>query len=110
MLSDRDDPAGPLIGELLDTAGADVTLTASSPEAARAVAGDRPPTLVVAASDRSIVAELRGSASRRQRAAAGVVLVDGDADADAALRGGADSVLIRPVESERLVEAIVRLA
>lgn len=109
MLADPVDPGASVIGGVLDAAGAEVTLTASASDAARAVDGDRPPTLIVAAADRGVVNALRGSASRRQRDAAVVVLVDSDDDADAALRDGADSVLIRPVEAERLVEAIARL-
>ncbi len=56
------------------------------------------------------MADLRGSLSARQRGVSVVVVVD-DADAaDSALADGADSVLIRPVEAERLVEAIDRLS
>ncbi|UDY34121.1 hypothetical protein [Dermatobacter hominis] len=104
-----DDPAAALIAEVLGDSGAEVAVTASAVDAAVAVQQDGSPTLVVTTPATSLVADLRGSASRRQRDAAVVVVVDSPDDADAALTAGADSVLVRPVEAERLVEAIAQL-
>jgi DNA-binding response OmpR family regulator len=111
VVADRvDDAAAALIAEVLGASGADVQVTGSSVDAAVAVQHDGSPTLVVTtATGSSLVADLRSSASRRQRDAAVVVVVDSPDDADAALTAGADSVLIRPVEAERLVEAVAQL-
>jgi DNA-binding response OmpR family regulator len=105
-----DDPAAALIAEVLGASGAEVRVTGSAVDAALAVQLDRSPTLVVTTADTSLVGDLRGSASRRQRDAAVVVVVDSPDVADVALAAGADSVLIRPVEADRLVEAIAQLS
>ncbi len=110
VVADRDDPAVGLVAEVLGASGSAVEVTESPVAAALAVQQDGAPTLVVTASATSLVADLRASASRRQRDAAVVVVVDSPEDADAALAAGADSVLIRPVEAERLVEAVAQLA
>ncbi|HMU79979.1 MAG TPA: hypothetical protein P5193_06950 [Microthrixaceae bacterium] len=104
------DPGGVMLGDLLGAAGAEVLLTDSVALAAGTALSDPPSTIVLATPATTLVADLRGSLSARQRGVSVVVVVD-DADAaDSALADGADSVLIRPVEAERLVEAIDRLS
>jgi len=111
VLADRaDDPAAAVIGAELTAAGAEVAVTDSAVAAAESVQHESVTTLVMTGSDLSIIAALRDAASRRQRTVSVVAIVDDPAGADAALATGADSVLIRPVESDRLVEAVTRLA
>lgn len=111
VLADRaDDPTAAVIGAELASAGAEVAVTSSSVAAVESIQHESVNTLVVSGSDLSIVTGLRDAASRRQRTVSVVAVVDDASVADAALGAGADSVLIRPVEAERLVEAVTRLA
>ncbi len=111
VLTDRDDdPAASVLGQELTAAGAEVAVTGSSVAAAESIRHESVTTLVVTGTDLSIVVELRTAVSRPQRTVSIVAVVDDADGADLALRAGADSVLIRPVESDRLVEAVTRLS
>ncbi len=103
------DPAAALIGRLLTDAGAEVAVTPSSEAAALSVEEEGVAVVVVTDGTLDLVAGLRSSASRKQRSVAVVVVLDTEHEADEALRSGADSVLIRPVEADRLVETVTRL-
>lgn len=105
-----DDAAAALIGRLLSEAGAEVAVTPSTAATAEAVETEDVSTVVVTNGATDLVAGLRASTSRRQRNVSVVAVVDTTDDADAALEAGADSVLMRPVEAERLVEAVSSLA
>src|SRR5690606_42084427 len=98
-----------MLGDLLGEAGAEVLLTDSVALAAGTALSDPPSTIVLATPATTLVADLRGSLSARQRGVSAVAAVD-DADAaDSALADGADPVLIRPFAAARPAEAIQRL-
>lgn len=111
VLADRDDdPAAAVLAQELTTAGGEVAVTSSAEAAAVSIQEESVATLVVAREDLPLVTALRGAASRRQRTVSVIALLDTADGADAALAAGADAVLIRPVELDRLVEALTRLA
>lgn len=107
--ADDGDPTASLVGQVLADAGAEVAVTASREAAAESVESEDVAVLVVVDGTTDLVAGLRSSDSPRQRHVSIAVVVSSADHADGALDAGADSVLIRPVEADRLVEAVTRL-
>ena len=108
--------AGRTVCAVLSAAGFETVATREQTAATESVIHEGVSVLVAAhsaggaAQSADLVRELRSGAHPTLRDVSVVVLVDDAGGADAALAAGADSVLIRPVESERLVEAVTEVA
>jgi DNA-binding NarL/FixJ family response regulator len=108
--------AGRTVCAVLGVAGFDAVTTRDAAAATESVASEGVAVVVVAhaagTAGRStdLVRTLRTSVEPTVRDVSVVVLVDDAGGADAALAAGADSVLIRPVEAERIVEAVTEVA
>lgn len=111
-----DDDAGRTVAAVLGAAGFETADTHDPGEAVRAVQQEGA-SIVIAAHgtggvprSADLVRELRSGAHPAVRDVSVVVLVDDAGGGDSALLAGADSVLLRPVEADRLVQAVTELA
>jgi len=108
--------AGHTVCVVLGAAGFEAVTTRDVRAAVDAVANEGVAVVVAAhgagGAPRSaaLVNELRSAPEPGTRDVSVVVLVDDAGGADAALAAGADSVLVRPVEAERIVEAVTEVA
>lgn len=108
--------AGRTVCAVLSGAGFEAVATREQSAATESVVHEGVAVVVAAhsaggaARSADLVRDLRAGAHRLLRDVSVVVLVDDAGGADAALAAGADSVLIRPVEADRLVEAVTEVA
>ena len=115
VAEDREDAAR-LLGVVLGAAG---FRTASVPHeliATRVIATEAVPVVVSSFSGRGVGAtaallrELRSRPEPALRDAGVVAIVDAEVDAAFGIGSDADAVLVRPVDAERLVEAVTEVA
>jgi DNA-binding NarL/FixJ family response regulator len=108
--------AGRTVCAVLGAAGFEAVTTRDATAATESVASEGVAVVVVAHAagnavrSADLVRTLRSSVDPTTRDVSVLALVDDAGGADAALVAGADSVLIRPVEAERIVEAVTEVA
>jgi CheY-like chemotaxis protein len=115
VVDDKRDSAT-TVGAVLGAAGFEAASTADTTSAIESVLHEGVDVVLAAHSSggatrsAEVVREIRTRAEPLVRDVSVVVLVDDAGGADAALAAGADSVLIRPVEADRIVEAVTEVA
>jgi DNA-binding response OmpR family regulator len=115
VVVDEHTDGGRTVCAVLGAAGFDAVTTPDVASAAGAVGAEGVSVVLVAnsagrsARSTDVVRTLRSSVDADVRDVSVVVLVDDAGGADAALASGADSVLVRPVESARIVEAVTEV-
>lgn len=111
VVVDGNEPAGATAAAILTRAGFEAVASDDPAAALEAVRTEGVSVVVVGGTvgDRpgpAIVTDVRDHGEAVVRDVSVVVLVDDAPGADAALAAGADSVLLRPVEADRLAEAV----
>jgi DNA-binding NarL/FixJ family response regulator len=115
VVDDRTD-AGATVAAVLGGAGFEAVTTGDLTATMEAVLHEGVAVVVAAHGSGGVgvsarfVQSLRDRPEPALRDVSVVALVDDPTSADAALSAGADSVLLRPVESDRLVEAVTDVA
>ena len=111
-----DDDSARTVAAVLDAAGFETAATCDPAAAIQAVQQEGARVVVAAHGtggvprSADLVRALRSGAHPAVRDVSVVVLADDAVGGDSALLAGADSVLLRPVEADRLVEAITEIA